>query len=107
MTHNRKMVFFSTPVQVSVKQVSKKGEITDPLMLVALNQRIMDMQAELLSLGVSVEHYSASSSKTSFCAGKKRKAGRSSRASTSLLFGGRNFFPPSGTSGRASCTQHP
>lgn len=60
ITHNRRNVYLSTPVQVSARQVNKKGEITDPRMLVALNQRIMDMQAELLSLGVSVDHYSAS-----------------------------------------------
>lgn len=60
MIHNRKIAFLSTPVQVLPQQVNKKGEITDPRLLVSLNQRIMDIQAELLSLGVSVDHYSAS-----------------------------------------------
>ncbi len=59
MIHNRKIVFFSTPVQVLPKQVNKKGEITDPRMLVALNQRIMDIQSIVLDMGMSVKHYTA------------------------------------------------
>ncbi|MDE6493110.1 MAG: site-specific integrase [Bacteroidales bacterium] len=93
MTHNRKMVFFSTPVQVSVKQVSKKGEITDPLMLVALNQRIMDMQAELLSLGVSVEHYSASELKDLLLRREEAKSRPLQQGINLLAFWREEFLP--------------
>ncbi|MCM1555885.1 MAG: site-specific integrase [Bacteroides sp.] len=59
MIHNRNIVFFPTPVQVFHSQINKKGEIVDPHLLVALNQRIMDIQSILLDMGMSVEHYTA------------------------------------------------
>lgn len=59
LTHNRRSVYIPTPVQVLPQQVNRKGEIRDPRLLASLNQRIMDMQAELLAMGAAVERHSS------------------------------------------------
>ena len=93
LTHNRRNVYLPIPVQVSPKQVNKKGEITDPRMLVALNQRIIDMQAELLSLGVSVDHHSASELKELLLRREEAKSRPLQQGINFLSFWREEFLP--------------
>lgn len=94
LTHNRQSVFIPTPVQILPQQVSKKGEITDPRLLVALNRRIMDIQAILLDLGIAVDQYSAAELKALILR-KEEAASRPLRQGIDLLAFWREEFLPS------------
>lgn len=93
LTHNRKNAYLPTSVKVLPQQISKKGEITDPRLLVALNQRIMDLQSALLSLGVAVDHYTAAELKDLLLRHEKAASKPIQQGIDLLLFWRQEFLP--------------